>query len=178
MPRPKGSPNRLKPGDPNYKKPGRKSGATSLPQHTDEQVLDYKYQILKLMSEGKAKTLSEACRLIGVDPVRVYAWGNTDRDFQQMVRLTREVIADDIEASFTTHANFIPQMMLLKSYRPMFRDTYKFDIRNERLEKLLGELRELKELPSQPEILLPSEGGGVEENGNTKEISSRVLFNK
>lgn len=87
-----------------------------------------------------------------------------------MLRLSREVVADAIEKEFRTHKNFIPKMMLLKGYRHMFRDNYRLDVTNEALEKLLGDLRELKE--PKAEILTPSEDDQVIE-GEFKEIKDK-----
>lgn len=167
MGRPKGSSPKLKPGDPNYKAPGRKSGVTKLPQYTMAQILEHKVEVLRLLCSGEAETISDAARTLGVDPARVHQWGQNDKDFQEMLRLSREVVADKIEKEFRTHKNFIPKMMLLKGYRQMFRDNYRLDVTNEALEKLLVELRELKE-PKVEVITLPEDDQIIE--GEFREI--------
>lgn len=106
-------------------------------------MLNYKVDILRLMTSGEAETLSDAARKLGLEPARIHNWTREDKDFQELVHMTHEVVADDLEKQFRHHPNFIPQMMLLKGYRPMFRDNYKVIQTNENLEKLLAKLTEL-----------------------------------
>jgi len=159
----------LKPGDPGYKAPGRKAGSTRLPQFTDAEILDYKVEVLQLLATGEVHTISDAARKLGIDPTRVHAWAYNDKDFQEMLRLSHEVVADNIETRLQESKHFIPLIFLLKGYRPMFRDSYKFDVSNEALEKLLGELRELKE--PKVEVITPLEDDVIE--GEFKEIKDK-----
>lgn len=147
MGRPKGSSPRLRKGDIGYRAPGRKPKGSSMVQRlgkfTDEQILDYKYEILKLMTEGGCATVTEACKVLKLNPALVYNWSQSDPEFKGMVKMTHEVAADELEATFRKHANFIPGMMLLKGYRPEFRDSYKEAPSTAKLETLLEELKAL-----------------------------------
>jgi len=143
MARPKGSKN--KPGS---RKPGRKENSTSIPkQFTDNEIIEYKVLILQMMVDGKAQTVTSACRTLGIPPTRGHGWLKGDPDFKELVEMVGQVIADEIEEDFRVHGHFIPRMMLLKRYRPEFRETYKFDIKNDKLEELLERLRVIKEKP-------------------------------
>ncbi len=105
------------------------------------QVLDIKVKILEMLNSEEATTLTEAADKLGVPATRVHHWAQNDPDFKELVGLAREVAADRIEKAFQTHANFIPQMMLLKGYRPMFRDNAHLTQTNPALDKLLEDLR-------------------------------------
>jgi len=135
--RPKGGHNR-----PDSKKVGRKPGRSKLPQMSSAEMVDAKYRVLDIMQRGMAKTIADAARIAGFEPHLVYKWAFDDKDFLQMMKLTREIVADDLESKLQRHGNFIPLMFLLKAYRPMFRDNYKIDIGTDKMEELLSELRE------------------------------------
>jgi len=140
MPRPKG----FKYDPTKHKKPGRKPGATKIARRmNDDKILDSKVRLLELMSSGECRTLSSAAEKLGLNPTRVHWWAQDDPEFKEMVKLAREVAADKIEEEFQEHKNFIPKMMLLKGYRPMFRDSYRTETTDSRLYELLQELREL-----------------------------------
>jgi len=154
--RPPGSKNRLMPGDVGYdptkNKPGRKARGSFMPRLSDESILKYKTQILELLSSEEVTTVSEAARILKLNPAKVHNWASNDKDFQEMIKLTREVIADDIEKRLRDSKHFIPQMFLLKAYRPMFRENYKLDLGSSKMEELLMELKKLgqkKESPSE-----------------------------
>ena len=126
---------------------GRPVGKTKIreifKQLPASQILDHKVKILELMSDGTCTTLTSAAEKLHLTPVQVHHWARNDSDFSEMVRLAREIVADRIEAEFQTHANFIPKMMLLKGYRPMFRDNAKLDLTNTKLIELLDELKKV-----------------------------------
>jgi len=138
MGRPPGSPN--KPGG---QKPGRKPKSSCLPHFSDAYILKYKVQILELMTSGNILTLTEAARQLGIPPIRVHAWTASDKDFGELVKLTREVRADELEEELSRHANFIPKMMILKGYRPMFREGFKVTVTDDKTRELLEELKKL-----------------------------------
>ncbi len=137
MVRPKGSKNA-----PGTKKPGRK------PQMLEtvplEEVLAGKVKILQVLADGEAMTISDAARKCGIKPTQAWKWVSRDKDFHGLIDACRQVFADDLEQGLRTNKHFIPQMMMLKGYRPMFRDSYKFDFSTEPLEKLLREIKDLK----------------------------------
>ena len=115
---------------------------TRIGSMTDEQILDAKVEILRLLSDGVVKTIAEAARAIGLSPNRVYMWVKSDKDFKELMAATYEVIADDIEKGFIEGKDYIPKMMLLKGYRPRFRDNAKIDFSTEKIENFLKDLKE------------------------------------
>ena len=151
MGRPKGAKNRLYPGHPDYdvvkNKPGRKPGGTllsrTMPKLKDDEILSAKVKILESLSSGAAVTLSAAARLAGLDPVRVYFWGQSDPDFQEMTHLAREVRADMLEKKLEESGNFIPWMFLLKGDRPKYRDNYRAPIEDSKTKEIMERLLEL-----------------------------------
>ena len=144
MARPIGAKNKKMPGDPGYKKPGRKAGSTVF-QLADDQILAFKARILELLASGKATTITDAADKVGVEAARVYAWGKNDPDFRDMLALSREVVADRLEKELAEHANFIPKMMILKGLRPMYRDSYKTPMDDNKLRELLEALKNVKD---------------------------------
>lgn len=136
--RPKGTKNA-----PGTKTPGRKP--QKLQTIPYEEILEGKVKLLKVLSSGEAVTIANAARLCGIKPTQAWSWSKEDKEFHELIEMSRQVAADDIEEDFRTHANFIPKMMLLKGYRPIFRDNYKFEFTTDKLEKLLAELKQLTE---------------------------------
>lgn len=126
------------------KKP-RKTARRPLAKFTPDEILDYKLKILKFLETGEARTLTECASLLDIPALRVHQWSKDDKDFQSMIGLAQEVQADKIEAEFMGHANFIPKMMLLKAWRPMYRDNFKVDMTNSKLEQMLEELKRVGE---------------------------------
>ena len=122
---------------------------TRIGSMTDEQILDAKVEILRLLTDGVVKTIAEAARSIGLSPVRIYNWVKTDKDFKGLMESTYEVIADDIEKGFIEGKDYIPKMMLLKGYRPRFRDNAKIDFSTEKIENFLRDLKEAGRKPEQ-----------------------------
>jgi hypothetical protein len=87
--------------------------------------------------------LASAARKLGLAAARVHQWAQNDKDFHELVKLAREVVADKLEEEFMEHGHFIPKMMLLKAYRPMFRENYKIDFEDSRMKEMLENLRQL-----------------------------------
>ena len=145
MARPKGSKNKIQKGEPGYKKPGRKVGAIAVPRLPDDQILALKAKILDLMARGKATTITDAAEQVGIEATRVYAWSSHDPDFKDMLALSREVVADKLEKELAEHANFIPKMMILKGLRPMYRDSYKTPMDDNKLRELLEALKTVRD---------------------------------
>jgi len=121
----------------------RISARRRLDNYLPDEILTYKLKILEMLEKGQARTLTQCAEILEIPAVRVHGWSTNDKDFQEMIRLVREIIADKIEAEFSVHANFIPKMMLLKAYRPMFKDNFHLDVTNTRLEEMLNELKKL-----------------------------------
>lgn len=153
MPRPKGKknpPGSMKPG-----KPAGRKGRTSLGRYyTEEQILSYKARILEYMSGHAPCTVSDAATALSIPPVRAWAWLHNDKDFQEMTRMTREVAADALETELAHYNNPIPKMMILKGYRPMFRDNYHTPGETDKFAALLAELKKLAGQPA-PAAELP-----------------------
>ncbi len=134
-------------------KVGKKSGLTKVVLEykkplRDAQIIELKSQILELLTDGTCKTISEAAKKIGINPARVWDWSGNDKDFYEALEIAHQITADNIEASFLANPQwYIPNMMLLKGYRPQFRDNYKGEAKNSKLESLLEELRQVSKLP-------------------------------
>lgn len=153
MGRPKGAKDR--PGAKNRGRPKR----VDLKKHlilSSEEVLKAKAGILELLSNGECMSISAAAKRLGLNPTKVVHWAFYDEDFAELIRLSKEVVADQLEDELAHHVNFIPKMMILKGLRPMYRDSYKFDVSNEKVEELLKELRKAREtalLPNPPNVI-------------------------
>lgn len=142
--RQKGIPNRKKPGDLDYIKIGRPPARHKLPSPMSaDAILTAKVQIIELFIAQKVRTITEAAQLLHLSPQAVWGWVRRDEDFADLLEGARQVAADKIEAEFQDHANFIPKMMLLKGYRPMFRENFKIEHTSKGLEDTLAELKKL-----------------------------------
>jgi len=156
--RPKDTPNKKKPGDVGYRKPGRKPGQlsikTRMPQMLDAEILDAKVDILRLLTDGEVKvdgkllpilTLTDAARALGLKPANVHNWANNDKDFQELVKNAKKVVADDIIHEFITNKPhyYIPKMMIVKGTYPELRDNFRVEHSSEKLEAMLDELKRL-----------------------------------
>lgn len=112
--------------------------------------LAYKAKILDLLSSGQCDNLTDAANLVELPPILVHSWATYDKDFGAFVRLAREVVADQLEHKLTKHENFIPNMMILKGIRPMYRDNFKVDLDSSKLEELLAEIKKAGDTPVPP----------------------------
>lgn len=122
-----------------------------------ERVVELKLDIIDLLEEEKAETLSGAAKILGLNKLRVHAWRRNDKEFASMVDAAQEVIADRLEEElnpFIVQGKIInyPYVMArifrLKALRPhKYRDNYKFDIENSNLTDLLTDLKRLGQKP-------------------------------
>ena len=129
----------------------RKTAKKKMPRYSPDEILAYKIKILDMLEAGEAFTLTQCAEKLEIPALRIYHWSVDDKDFQSMVHLAQQVRADIIEEEFVHHANFIPKMMLLKSWRPQYRDNFKVDITNNKLEDMLQELKQLGQKSEQHE---------------------------
>ncbi len=106
-----------------------------------DDIIAYKIKVLEFLTDGQARTLSSAATMAGLPASRVHHWAREDKDFEEAINLAREIVADKIEDYLIDNKNPIVQIFLLKGYRPMFRENFKIDIRNPKLEELLLELK-------------------------------------
>ena len=135
-------------------------------------VQDLKIKIIRLLSEGIAvkgsrkyeiETATDAAEFLGVPPYKVYAWLSGDKDFKRAVNLARQVVADRLEKTLARWNNPIPLMMLLKGYRPMYRDTYHDTENSSQLADLVDELKKLQ-TPKPAETTSESDSTETPEN--------------
>jgi hypothetical protein len=110
---------------------------------TDRQILDAKVEILRLLSDGFCRTITEACEKLNLKPARVYDWAATDKDFKSLLEAIDEVTADRLESEFLHGGSFIPKMMILKGLRPKYRENYREVQSTEKMEQMLVELKKL-----------------------------------
>lgn len=149
MARPSGSPNRKKPGDPDYKKPGRKPGSSKLTeQMTDAQILTVKRKVLDLMEERVVDNLSQASEHTGVPKFKLYRWRAEDTLWSKQLAQIDQVIADELEEKLN-HVTTVPQttaiIFRLKKLRPEYRDNFKLEVVDSKMMDLLTELKRLAE---------------------------------
>ena len=126
------------------KKPGRKPKSSKyIEKMTPKEILKVKQAIVTLIAAEEADNLTEACRIIGISALKVYYWLENDAEWAGMVREAQNIKADRLEADLDNMNNPVARIFRLKKLRPEYRDSYKFDITSEALEKLLKELKEL-----------------------------------
>jgi len=148
--KPKGRPvgSKSKPG---YKTSHMGAKLASHPAYrfTNDSILQYKYDILKMIYEEDVYTIAAACDILklrtgaDVSPTRVHYWAKNDPDFASAIQSAKESLGDKLEVELAEHANFIPKMMILKGIRPEYRDNYKFNFEDSKTKELLEELRKL-----------------------------------
>jgi len=124
---------------------------------TDEQILDAKVEILRLLADGLAINITEASKAIGLSPNRVYKWCETDKDFHELMEATYQVQADKIEKGFIEGRNDIPKMMLLKGWRARYRENYKVEFTTEKVETFLQDLKEIGQKAAEKKEETPNE---------------------
>lgn len=147
MARPKGTKNR-----PGAKKTGPK-GVTKVPYPELAKIKALKEQIIELLEAELADNLTEACELLGISKLRVHEWFKSDPEFGQMVRSSQEIKADRLEKRLDEMNHPVALIFRLKKLRPEYRDTYKFNVTSESLEKLLKRLAEIGERAAQGQIV-------------------------
>ena len=151
MARPKGSKSR-----PGGLKPGRKKGSTHiLPQYKDEEIRQFKTQILDLFEKGEVENVSQAADKIGVPKIRAYHWLKTDAQWAEDLKLGKEIVADRYEEELLK-ATSVPmvtaRIFMLNGLRPdKYRANYKLVMTNPKVEALLDRLAVAGKQP--PEIV-------------------------
>jgi len=126
------------------KKPGRKPTSSRIVEKlTQKEILKVKQAILTLIEAEEADNLTEACKKIGMSPLRAYWWLDHDAEWAGRVRQAQNIVADRLEADLDAMNNPVARIFRLKKLRPEYRDNYRFDITSEALEKLLKELLDL-----------------------------------
>ncbi len=121
-------------------------------KYTDEEIFFAKQNIMDMLMKGEASSIADAARKMNIHPARAHDWCRCDKDFQALLRECKEVFADDLEVELRHHPNFIPKMMILKGYRPEFRDNARLDVKSDGLEKLIKELKEINEKQAAPKM--------------------------
>jgi hypothetical protein len=144
--RKKGTPN--KPGYAKVLQGGKI--ANLMPKMTEAQILDAKVEILRLLSDGLARNVTEACNRLHIPATKVHRWCKTDKDFGQLLDAVYEVTADNIETGFLNGKNDIPKMMMLKGIRPQYRENFKVDLSTEKVEQMLKDLKDLSIKKAEP----------------------------
>jgi len=142
MGRPPGAANKKKPGDEGYKKPGRISGSTKLvEQFTDRQIKQIKQSIIEMIECEEADNLSQAADKLNMPKTKLYFWAHTDKDWASQLKAAENIKADRLEEAIDNLHNVVGYIFRLKKLRHEYRDSYKFDVTSEGLEKLLAELK-------------------------------------
>jgi len=127
-----------------------------------------KRAILERIESEEADNISEACDLLEIPKTRAHGWAKSDKHWGNLIAQAQQIKADRLEArldTLTGKGEVIGLIFRLKKLRPEYRDTYRIDIHNESLEKLLQELRAMRQLP-QGQVIegewkeLPAQGSG------------------
>lgn len=121
-----------------------------MPQFRPDVVLEFKKSILQLLEAGEVDNLSQAAEYLGISKFAVYQWKDSDPEWNKMVKQVDQLRADDLEKKLDKMNNPVGLIFRLKKLRPEYRDTFKIDVKNEALEKLLTELKNIGEKSSVP----------------------------
>ncbi len=144
-------------------------------KHTLAEIGQFKATMIGLMTTGKAQSVSDAAVQLEINPVIAWRWVRNDPVFKECIDAVRQVAADKLEAEFMVHANFIPKLMLLKGYRPEFRDNAPITLKSDGLEAVLKELATIARgsAPTSPALIttVTVEPTEIIESGNMEEQS-------
>lgn len=110
---------------------------------TTEEILQVKQAILELIEAEEADNITEACEILGFPKLKAFYYSFDDKEWANQIRQAQQIKADRLEADLDAMNNPVARIFRLKKLRHEYRDTYKFDLTNESLEKLLRELKEL-----------------------------------
>ncbi len=175
--RPKGVKNR-----PGTQKPGRQVGLSLIKEMlTAPQIVALKEKVLLLFDKGEIVNLSEAAGKLGISPLKLQWWKQSDPDWSAEVdtayqlrvdKLVEELLQPTIRVDakggdkMITMPYVVARIFLLKSLDPKrFREGYSLDLGNSKMAAVLEELRNLgkkAELPKVTEVKTKKEEPAVE----------------
>jgi hypothetical protein len=126
-----------------------------------------KVKVLELMESNPTEysTVTQAARKLGINPTQIHTWILNDANFRAAIKMINEVLADANEQYLQSSKNIVAHIFLLKGRRPEFRDNYRVDVQNTKLEELLTQLNKISiekpivtvEEPKQEVNILPPE---------------------
>lgn len=123
---------------------GRPSKSRNLTERlTPDEQLEVKKAILLLMEAEEVRTVTEACRKISFSPLKAYHWMETDPEWAGQLKQAEQIQADRLIETLDKKEHILGLMFHIKKIRPEYRETAKFDISYEPLEKLLKELKDI-----------------------------------
>lgn len=149
MPRPKGSKNR-----PGSRKPGPRPGNITEFKAQSDQYRPLKTAALDLIESEEASNLTQAAKILNVQPTLLYKLEAGDPYWAEQVKIAKNIVADKLEDKIDNFNNVVGWIFRLKMLRPEYRDSYKFDVNSTKLEQLLKELREIGQTDA-PKALPP-----------------------
>ena len=156
---------------------GRKKEGSQHPMPSTLEANRLKAEILDLIDQGEVTTLTEAARKLEISPSRTYRWSKTDEEWRKQVYEAREIVADELEKLLRDSKNVVAWIFLLKGLRPeMYRDNYRFEVKDERTKELLEELKKLGQQPQEalPEAPEPKMLPQAEEDNPFAEVIARI----
>jgi len=130
---------------------------------TEAQQMEYKSQILSILDNSEAKTLSGAARMVGISPSKVRDWTRSDENFRNQVKQAQKVLADRLieellDDQFAKMPQIVAKIFIIKGLAPEFRDSYKVvEFRDKRGVEILEELRRLGKQHTEKVSKLPEQ---------------------
>lgn len=119
-----------------------------------EEIFRLKKEILRLFDERQVSNLSQAAEQLSISKMRVHSWRKSDPEFAKQLDVAEELLADDLEIALReckTAAQVTAIIFLLKGLRPQkYRDNYKFEVENPKVQELLSEIKRLGEPAPEP----------------------------
>lgn len=107
------------------------------------EVNDFKRQVIEQLGNGLASTPTEAADLIGLQAIQVRKWLKEDKSFSEACRMAREVLGERLLSELRLSKNDIAKFFLIKGIFPEYRDNYKPNMIDSKLESLLKQLNAL-----------------------------------
>ena len=123
-----------------------------------EKGYSLKEAVITLMDSWGVTTLTEAARRLKVSPLSLYKLKEEDPEWGLRLKGARQVLADRLETELLevkTMAAVIARLALLKTIRPIFRDSYKLTVDSTKLESYLKELKEADKIRKDIKIKVP-----------------------
>ncbi|MET0038580.1 hypothetical protein [Dehalococcoides mccartyi] len=143
MGRPKGSQNKI------VKMETRKAykKASEFPE---EEALQIKDAAIDLLTDQRARDLTEAADLLGIPSTVLHLWYRDDEVFKSCVDATGQIIADEQIRILRSSKNVLAAMFLVKRHRPEYRDNNKQPEGENKVSLFIREMKAIRERYTPP----------------------------
>nr|BEL00756.1 hypothetical protein DMOBY_06090 [Dehalococcoides mccartyi] len=138
MGRPKGSQNKI------VKMETRKAykKASEFPE---EEAMQIKDAAIDLLTDQRARDLTEAADLLGIPPTVLHVWYKEDQIFKNCIDATGQIIADEQIRILRSSKNVLAAMFLVKRHRPEYRDNNKQPEGENKLSLFVREIKTIRD---------------------------------